>query len=89
VPVHPLSTHAPDYSWLVGELRYVPERNVWTVRFTSEGEKIDTVTLIAPGPLTGMTSGRLVRVEGQMAASGSAEPNPGYQARSVSVVNAH
>jgi hypothetical protein len=78
-----------DYSWLVGELRYVPERNVWTLRFASEGEKIDKVTLVAPGPLTGMTSGQLVRVEGHLVATGPSEPHLGYQTRSVSLVNAH
>jgi hypothetical protein len=89
VPANPLCTHASDYSWLVGELRYVPERNVWTVRFASEGEKIDTVTLVAPGPLTGMTSGQLVRVEGHLVATNSSEPNLGYQTHLVSLVNPH
>jgi hypothetical protein len=85
----PLCTHAPDYSWLVGVLGYVPEKNVWTVRFAAGGgENIDTVTLIAPGPLTGMTSGQLVRVEGQLVAPSSGELKPGYRVRSVSPVNA-
>jgi hypothetical protein len=86
---NPLFTHAPDYSWLVGELRYVPDRNVWTVCFASGDEKIDTVTLVAPGPLTGMTSGQLVRVEGHLVASGKSEPNLGYETRSVSPVKVH
>jgi hypothetical protein len=86
---HPLFTRAPDFSWLIGELRYVPERNVWTVRFAAGEEKIDTVTLVAPGPLTGMTSGQLVRIEGHLVASSKGEPNLGYQTHSVSPVNAH
>jgi hypothetical protein len=84
---HPLFTHAPDYSWLIGELRYLPERNIWTVRFASVTEKIDTVTLIAPGPLTGLTSGQLVRVAGQLIASIPGEPNPGYRVYSVSPIH--
>ncbi len=89
MPAHPLATHAQDYSWLVGELRYVPERNVWTVRFTSEEEKFNTVTLLGPGPLTGLTSGQLVRVEGKLVASSIVEPQPGYQTHSVCLVSTH
>src|SRR5262249_38387188 len=61
--------HAPDYSWLTGELQYVAVRNAWRLRY-APGDEDDryggTVTLVEPGTLRDADNGKRVRVEGQL-----------------------
>ena len=61
--------HAPDYSWLIGELRYLAVRDVWRLRFAAadeDGNPGSSVTLVDPGPMRQFKSGETVRVLGSL-----------------------
>lgn len=62
---NPAFAHAPDYSWLVGELRSMGP-GVWSVRFASVDEDRDTVVLVDAPPIIDLKPGQLVHVEGQL-----------------------
>lgn len=65
--------HAPDYSWLQGELQSIPEGKGWRVRYASVDEHDPyggTLTLYGAGPLMAdYKSGQIVRVEGYLGQS--------------------
>jgi hypothetical protein len=65
ITANPAFAHAPDYSWLVGELRSVGP-GVWSVRFASVDEDRDTVVLVDAPPIVELKPGQLVHVEGQL-----------------------
>jgi hypothetical protein len=74
--------HAPDHSWLIGELTYLPSKKVWRLRYASVEEDDcyhGSVILLDPGPLTGYHSGEMVRVDGQMVSSMFREFDPPYR----------
>jgi len=78
--------HAPDYHWLTGELRYSPARAAWCVHYATQEEEDrhgGSVTLIAPGKLTGLHSGQAVCVEGELVNPQADEPSPSYRLRNV------
>jgi hypothetical protein len=80
------SRHAPDYSWLLGELQYAHVRGAWCVHYAPPDEDDPhggTVTLVDPGPMTGFRSGQFVRVEGSLVDPASLEPSPAYRVRSI------
>ncbi len=62
---NPAFAHAPDYSWLVGELRSVGP-GVWSVRFASVDEDRDTVVLVDAPAIVDLKPGQLVHVDGQL-----------------------
>jgi hypothetical protein len=80
--VNPAFAHAPDYSWLVGELRSIGP-DVWTVRFASVDEDRDTVVLIDAPPMNELHSGQLVRVEGQLVDPTSHEARPAFRVTAI------
>jgi hypothetical protein len=84
--VHPKFAHAVDYSWLVGELRYMPEENAWMVRFAPARDPVNTVKLVAPGPMSGLTGGQLVQVVGSMVPV-TPGTKPGYRVRGIVAVS--
>ncbi|GIW80573.1 MAG: hypothetical protein KatS3mg105_2380 [Gemmatales bacterium] len=60
-------SHAPDYSWLVGELYFVHSRQSWHVRYSPLDETDrygGSVRLVGTGPMKRFKSGELVRVHG-------------------------
>ncbi len=81
--------HAPDYSWLTGELHYLHVRNIWQVRYAPVDEEDrygGSLTLAGGGPMTGFRSGQTVRVEGQLDPD-SREASPLYRVRSLQLLD--
>jgi hypothetical protein len=82
--------HAPDYTWLIGQLQYVHVRDVWRIRYLAAGEEDrygGTMTLVETGPMTAYHNGQLVRVEGNLVDPGSPEPSPAYRVRSIQPIS--
>jgi hypothetical protein len=70
ITAKPGYAHAPDYSWVAGELQFLHARKVWRVRYASVEEEDrygGGMTLIDAGPMTEFQDGQMVRVEGQVA----------------------
>jgi hypothetical protein len=82
---NPAFAHAPDYTWLVGELRAIGT-DVWTVRFASVDEERDTVLLVDAPSMVNLKSGQLVRVEGQLVDPTSHDGRPAYRVGSIHAV---
>jgi hypothetical protein len=62
--------HAPDYSWVQGELVHLHSHNCWRIRYASvdEDDKYGGgVNLIETGPMDNFHDGQLVRIEGRPA----------------------
>jgi hypothetical protein len=81
--------HAPDYSWLVGELQYLQTRGVWHLRFAPPGEPDrygGTVTLTGDGMPSDCRSGQIVRVEGTVINPETHEFRPPYWVRNLKVL---
>lgn len=79
-------SHAPDYSWLVGELQYVHVRKAWRLRYASVDEEDrygGSVTLIELGSMESYSNGQTIKVEGQLADTESKEPSPQYRVRTM------
>jgi hypothetical protein len=69
ITADPRWDHAPDYTWLIGELQYLHGRNVWRVRYAScedEDRFGGSVTLCETGPMSEFKEGMTVRVEGRV-----------------------
>jgi hypothetical protein len=81
--------HAPDYSWLSGELQYVAVRNAWRLRYAT-GDEDDryggSVTLVEPAQLGEADNGKRVRVEGRLLDPASREPSPAYRVRTLQLL---
>ena len=70
ITAKPGYAHAPDYSWIAGELQFLHSRKVWRLRYASVDEEDrygGGMTLIEAGPMTEFKEGQMVRVEGQVA----------------------
>ena len=62
--------HAPDYSWVQGELVHLHSHNCWRIRYASvdEDDKYGGgANLIETGPMDNFQEGQLVRIEGRPA----------------------
>ena len=81
--------HAPDYTWLVGELQYLHVRNAWRVRYASvdqEDRYGGSVTLVETGPMDKFQkSGQIVRVQGRLLNADSREPSPAFRVNAIRV----
>jgi hypothetical protein len=81
--------HASDYSWLIGELRYLAVRNVWRLRFAAadeDGSPGSSVTLVDPGPMRQFKSGETVRVLGSLVPlAESWDPRAAYRVMRIEV----
>lgn len=78
--------HASDYSWLTGELAYIPQKDQWRLRFASIDEEDQyggSVTLDAHAEMQGYQSGQLVRVEGTVIDKDSREVAPKYRLKEI------
>src|SRR5207237_9408732 len=83
--------HAQDYSWLIGELRYLAVRNVWRLRFAAadeDGNLGSSVTLVDPGPMRQFRSGETVRVLGSLVPMASWDPRAAYKVMRIEVPTA-
>jgi hypothetical protein len=84
--------HAPDYSWLSGELSYAVIRNAWRLRYSVNDEDCygGTVTLIISRPIVEkLQSGEKVRVQGRMTNPASSDPSPSYQVDLIQPLPVH
>lgn len=83
--------HAPDYSWLIGEIEFLQTRGDWRLRYGNaedEDRYGGTVTLGGDNLPTDSQSGQLVRVEGYLVNPQASEPRPLYWVQSLSVLKA-
>ena len=80
---NPAFAHAPDYSWLVGELQSAGPDAGWCVRFASVEEDRDVAALVEVPPSDGLKAGQLVRVEGQFVDPHSREVRPAYKVTAI------
>jgi len=81
--------HAPDYSWLIGELQFVHQRNVWKLRYApvdTEDPYGGAVTLTNSNGTASYRVGQVVRVEGQLVDPDSHVPSPSYRVRSLKTI---
>ena len=82
ITARPEFAHAPDYSWMVGQLQYVHGRKAWRLRYASVDEEErygGSVTLEGCDHLMDQyRSGQLVRVQGKLADPESRHPSPGF-----------
>jgi hypothetical protein len=82
----PAFGHAEDYSWVTGELWYVPGKNVWRVHYGS-GKDNDryggTMTLSDTGPMSEYRIGQLVYVEGRPVDASSKASNGIYRVTKI------
>jgi hypothetical protein len=70
ITAKPCFAHAPDYSWVQGELVYLHGRNLWRIRYASVDEEDKYgggINLIEAGPMDNFQDGQLVRIEGRPA----------------------
>jgi hypothetical protein len=81
--------HAPDYSWVEGELYYVHSRNSWRLRYGNMGDPDrygGIVTLLGDGVTSLCREGQIVRVEGTLLDPDTSEPQPGYWVKHIIIV---
>ena len=70
ITAKPCFAHAPDYTWVQGELVHLHGRNVWRIRYASVDEEDKYgggINLIETGPMDNFQDGQLVRIEGRPA----------------------
>jgi hypothetical protein len=83
--------HAPDYSWVTGELEHIRARNVWRLRYAPADQEDrfgGTVLLVGDGLPAERKNGQIVRVEGQLVNPETTEARPPYWVRSFQVLKA-
>jgi hypothetical protein len=86
ITAHPAFAHAPDYSWLVGQLAYSHTRRTWTVRYASVDETDrygGSVTLESGTNLEQLREGMLVRVQGRVVDPDTTTPAPRYRVERI------
>ena len=80
ISAHTSFAHAPDYSWLCGEVEYSRISKAWRLRYASVDEEDPyggSVTLAEHPLLHGLKDGQYVRVQGRLSnpsAKGTAPP---------------
>ncbi len=70
VTAQPFFSHAPDYSWLQGQVEYSHFGNSWRLRYASVDESDSyggSVTLLDNNLLQNLKDGQYVRVQGHLA----------------------
>jgi hypothetical protein len=81
VTVKPCFAHAPDYSWLVGEVE--ADQGSWRLHFASVDDPTGGSVTLLLADTGGLKDGRIVRVEGQLAGPRSATERPEYRVHSI------
>jgi hypothetical protein len=82
--------HAPDYTWLAGEVQYSSINKRWRLRYASVDEDDvygGSVTLSADSPLDGLKDGMLIRVQGELESPGEKRIAPPYRAANYHALN--
>jgi hypothetical protein len=90
ITANPAWAHDVNYQWVVGTLEQGKDSNTWSVRYgrVDEDDRYGGhVTLVNPGPLSGLQAGQLVRVDGQPLDPNSTEDRPQYQVRSIAAAH--
>jgi hypothetical protein len=80
--------HAPDYSWVTGELQFVHVRSEWRVRYASVDEEDrygGSLTLTEMGSMSSYSDGQMVRVTGRVIHADEREPL--YRVGSIQVLH--
>ena len=70
VTAQPFFSHAPDYSWLQGQVEYSHFGNSWRLRYSSVDESDSyggSVTLLDNNLLQNLKDGQYIRVQGHLA----------------------
>jgi hypothetical protein len=89
ITAQPWFQHAPDYSWLAGQLRYCKPENCWKLRYASldENDRYNgEVTLIDYPALEYLKDGQYVRVNGQLVDPSKREAGSVYKVASMQPV---
>ena len=87
ITADPCFAHAPDYSWLTGELQYLADEHAWRIRYASVDEDDQyggSLTLVDCGPMTNYLSGQKVRIEGHPNDGDSNDGSTTYKVTSIS-----
>ena len=87
ITVKPGYDHAPDYSWLTGELQYVHSRQIWRVRYAGVDQDDrygGGMTLVDTGSMSQYKDGQMVRVDGHPSGADSQEGV--YKVRNIQVL---
>lgn len=89
-PAPSVLRHAEDYSWLIGELRYVHCRRAWHLRYATLDEEDrygGSVTLIETGPMTKYQDGQRVRVQGTLVHPDCRDASPAYRVTAIETLD--
>jgi hypothetical protein len=82
--------HAPDYSWLCGELQHLQLSSEWRLRYAGVDDEDPYgggVTLIETGPMDAYKSGDCVRVEGSLVTPDAGTGTATYRVRSMTRID--
>jgi hypothetical protein len=85
----PCFAHAPDYTWLQGQVEYSRLSRGWRLRYTSVDEADEyggCVTLIDDGHFAGLKDGQYVYVRGHLSNPGGKGGSPAYRVESLAPV---
>jgi len=91
ISAHSSFGHAPDYSWLSGEVQYSRISKGWRLRYASVDEDDPyggSVTLVEQPLPRGLKDGQFVRVQGHLDSPGAKGISPPYQIDSVQPIEA-
>ncbi len=83
---NPAFDHAPDFTWLVGELQQAGP-DAWCLRFASVEDDVDTVSLVDVPASAQLKAGQMVRVEGKLVDPHAHESRPAYHVAAIHPVN--
>ncbi len=86
ITAHPSFAHAPDYSWLSGEVVYSRIGKGWRLRYASVDEEDPyggSVTLSEDPLLHGLKDGQYIRVQGRLSNPTAKCTAPAYQIDSL------
>jgi hypothetical protein len=81
ISAHSSFAHAPDYTWLSGEVEYSRIGKGWRLRYASVDEEDPyggSVTLTEHTLLHGLKDGQIVRVQGRLSSSTAKGTAPPY-----------
>jgi hypothetical protein len=90
ISVRSCFAHAPDYSWLCGELQLLHPSNEWRLRYAGVDDDDPYgggVTLTETGPMDAYKSGDCVRVEGNLVDPESRTGSATFRVRSMTRVD--
>jgi hypothetical protein len=88
ITAKPCFSHAPDYSWVQGELQYLHTRHTWRIRYASVDDDDvygGAMNLVESGPMDTFKDGQLVRVQGRPDSPDAKETS--FRVASIHVLN--